>query len=280
MASAKSLEVAKQHVRAWVDTTDAEDDALPLPDAAEDGMEIHEERRMMSFNVFDPNPRTTSTRNSGPGANKRKADSLPPNSPVKSPRKERQPLTAQALNIHQRSFQMPKGGTKPAGKADTSEPVGGGVGLTKKDQELYRKALDAFEKQQAALTSEEIWKNKTRKRQVDAAVKTMTTHCSSMAPLVDKWPAASELSSKIHDWCDDVAARFGVLQGIRSSAFLYVDCKMDSATMEILMLMPMPLLNNIILYCAGEAVKGLDQDSYIVSEQFQFSRKLSKYLNY
>ena len=42
MASAKSLEVAKQHVRAWVDTTDAEDDALPLPDAAEDGMEIHE----------------------------------------------------------------------------------------------------------------------------------------------------------------------------------------------------------------------------------------------
>ena len=138
-----------------------------------------------------------------------------------------------------------------------------GATLSKKQLELISKMEESLQKTMAGLTSEKIWNDKIRKRSLESAVNRLSNdNTNKLSPLVDQSPKAKEISNGINAFADEVVPRFEVLAGIRQNPFMFVDEAAKQGEWRILLDMSMPLLHNIIIFCAGDAIKTIDQDSW------------------
>lgn len=173
---------------------------------------------------------------------------------------EMQALALDAPSSPQTSAVAPAAKAKAfAGKGGTND----GVTLSKKQLELISKMEESLQKTMAGLTSEKIWNDKIRKRSLDSAVNRLSNdNTNKLSPLVDQSPKAKEISNGINAFADEVVPRFEVLAGIRQNPFMFVDEAAKQGEWRILLDMSMPLLHNIIIFCAGDAIKTIDQDSW------------------
>lgn len=243
--SVKSIDEAKQNVRRWADS-EAESEAKgELVSPAADAHTEREEAKRLKFDIFDENPASSSTRSL-------KRTTAPAGPTIPNP-----PSPKHIPSPKRRRTTLPKPDLTQTGGQESQDIAG----LTKKDLDVQRKADETFTKTKLSFSSEEIWNKKLRKRAIDAAVKSMNGHISALLPLMSKSSKASDLSSEIQLWTDDLQKRFDFLQSIRSDPFHFVDNKMTAAEMEVVLAMNMPMVNNLILQSAAEAAKGLDQDS-------------------
>lgn len=251
VSGAKSIEEAVKNVKKWADSeAESEKEEAPTPS---NPLVEDISKKGLTFDIFDQAPQqpSGSARKRGPqlpGSPIKRADGLSglSGSPQGNPRPRQ---------IPRRTVPVPER-RKEKEPEQNSDPKA----LTKKESESLMKAYDAFAKMKGALSPDQIWNSKLRKRQIDAGVKTMNGHVSSLVTILDKSSEASELTSLINKWTDDVVKQFTLLQAIRSSPFSVVDTKLEAGDMELLLSLSMPLLNNLIMHVAGEAARGLDQD--------------------
>ena len=125
---------------------------------------------------------------------------------------------------------------------------------------MVRKAEDHLHKNEAAMSAEEIWGTKMRKRTLTAGVTAMNSASSALAPYFDD-PAVEALAGKLNCFCDAAEKRFDLLALLRQNPFSVVDeKKLTDEQHEILLDMSIPMLSNLILFVAGEAMKMVCQE--------------------
>lgn len=129
----------------------------------------------------------------------------------------------------------------------------------KKKTDLMQKAVDTFEKVQSGWSNESIWGGKLRKRGMESAIKNLSSCSSALAPYLAECADSSRLAEAINDYCDKLQTRFQVLAQLRQDPFVCVDAEADVDNYNILLSMSTPLLSNLLLFIAQEAVKAIDQ---------------------
>ncbi|CAE7467270.1 unnamed protein product, partial [Symbiodinium microadriaticum] len=132
---------------------------------------------------------------------------------------------------------------------------------TRKTLETMRKAREALQKQDVTFADTSIWGSKLRRRALDAAVKSLSTHAATLLATNDT--DAVMLSTQISEWCSKAETRFEALQAARTKPLEVAGTASEEMTvhMDTLKNMQVPMLSNIILHIAGECLKSADKEA-------------------
>ena len=179
------------------------------------------------------------------------------------------PLPVNALVLDEKT-PIEAFGTEVEGESgDSSQAKGNGKGKSKasmasvgkKQHDLLAKAKDLFAKTKISMSDDQIWNSNIRQRQVDAAVKALSTAENGLLSFVATFPPAEECSRNIQAFCDNLQLRFGVLKNLKSTPFHFETKEnLDDATFQILMNMEVSMLNTLVTHVATIALKHIDQD--------------------
>lgn len=234
-----SAERVREKVAEWVGS-EAEPEIESPP-----GIEETPESSMapMHFGIFD----SDSTNLEG--------QSLPaPGRSQRNNKRSLNPFTASP----KRTAKSPRVQTKPFDEDAPSErlSVKGG----KKKADALQRASDAWQKITPVWSTQRIWRDKLRKRAMEAAVKSLDGAASNLLPYVDTCSDAATLREKISQYTTDLVPRFELLAKLRQNPFLLVDTPAGEHDFEILVNMSTAMLTNLLLFVSSEAVKGVDQD--------------------
>eukprot|EP00435_Cladocopium_sp_Y103_P047898 s1190_g14.t1 len=251
------------------------DDALLVTSRLQEGAEMQrsdqdmddwEPSLALSSDVFDAEnarPPKPSTANRGKGKGGKAKPAMLPN-PDADVEMDGGDGPAEELSVEPEETKGKKGakGKGKKGKVkDQVIPSPACGSLQRKQLEALQKAQDLFNKTKPTLTDEEIWNNSTRRRVIDAAIKSLTTADGALLPIVDTYKPAEELSRAITAWCDNLEVRFTLLSSFRPAPFQYLAAgNLDDTTFNQLLAMQNTMLSTLITHVASAALKGIEQD--------------------
>ena len=212
----------------------------------DDGMDA---KAGMQFGIFDARPGSSSVPDKGlPKAKRTRLSAKPAGSSASNP-VPRTPLAESerpksinpaAANSHRptESLQVPK--------------------LSKKAQDTVKKATDAFAKHKETFADSNIWTNRTRRRILEAAIKSLSGLANQLLALNSD--NAESLSREITEWADRAEVRFDALARVRSMTLDYVEADVvPEESLQPLRELGVAMLSNVILFVAGECLKAMDK---------------------
>ena len=211
----------------------------------------------MSFDVFDAQPSAPTNLIPEPKPKRQKAN------PKRTPQMRAAPASPSSVASNAQGLlgdAMASPHTKPQDEMRSVNPAKEMQmiphdGANKKTNELMKRAREAFEKHQDAFADAKIWGNKMKRRPLESAIKSLNGMASSL--LACNHPPADDLSVAITSWCDNAEVRFDALAKVRSSPLEFLDA--CETALEPLKALDPPMISNVILFVAGECLKGLDK---------------------
>ncbi|CAE7843149.1 unnamed protein product [Symbiodinium necroappetens] len=236
---------------------DDEDDVQSEAPTADDGSQCG--AGGMQFGVFDSNPASSSA------ADKPK---------LKKPRTNKTPP---GHSNHPRQLSPPRSepplqGSLPAPFRPTDPPVN--PRGSKKAKELMSKATEALTKHKETFSDSSIWTNRTRRRVLEAAIKSLSNLANQLLTLNND--AAEGLSREITEWADQAEIRFDSLARVRSATLDYAEIEgVAEEHLQPLRELGVAMLSNVILFVAGECLKHMEKDGKDAEGTAGFFRLLS-----
>ncbi|CAE7941428.1 unnamed protein product [Symbiodinium necroappetens] len=226
------------------DVTDVQSDA---PTAAEESSQAGAAR--MQFGIFDSKPSSASAAdNKGPKTKKPRASKMPA-FPLPSNAAPREPSPSRSIN------ERPGFCAQPLGFRAVDTAAGKG---NKKAKELITKATEALAKHKDTFSDSNVWTNRTRRRILEAAIKSLSNLANQLLAL--NTDAADSLSRDITEWADRAEVRFDSLARVRSMTLDYAEIEsVAEEHLQPLRELGVAMLSNVILFVAGECLKHMEK---------------------
>lgn len=255
------------------------DDTRSDCEHSEHGCDVGSGSTRFDFNIFDDQPMPVSgwgrpkrtkemalSRSSMPGTpqsvvSSEKSQSVKSESATSKVRdaskpEEQSSLTHPTTPKHRTTNGGSHGGTSP-GTLPTPPSAQRPSKLPKRQSELVLKAETALEKNQKALTNEQMWNMKIRKRSVDSAVKSLSGLASQLLTVCA--PEADDVRQRLITWCAEVEPRFETISAFRNSPLSLTE-DLPADYLQVLLNMDIGLLSSLVLHVGAEVLKSVQSE--------------------